>query len=288
MPLYNAEKFLRETLDSLLAQTFDDFEIIISDNASTDGTASICQSYMSKDSRIRYFRNETNLGAAFNYNRTFELSSGKYFKWAAGDDLCAPDYLAKCVSVLDAHPEAVLCYPWTTMINERGEAIGQASKGPDLRSSSVTDRFCLAVGTIGHCNAVFGLIRSDVLSKTRLIENYTPSDRVLLVELTLYGQFFELPEYLFFRRMHAAASGNNRTIEAQQEFFDPKTKGKVFLHFWNQLFQDLATVRRASVRSSQKIPMVLGIVRVGITLRRRLVKEPFVALKQFFRNLLPG
>ena len=198
MPLYNAEKFLEETLDSLLAQTFDDFEIIISDNASTDRTAFICHSYMSKDSRIRYVRNETNLGAAFNYNRTFELSSGKYFKWAASDDLCAPDYLAKCVSVLEAHPETVLCYPRTTIINENGKPIRQYHDGLDLRSPNVSERFSWAVQRILECNAVFGLIRSDVLRKTPKIGNYTASDRVLLVELTLHGQFYELPEYLFF------------------------------------------------------------------------------------------
>ena len=286
MPLYNAEKFLEETLDSVLAQTFGDFELIISDNASTDGTASICQSYMSRDPRIRYVRNKVNLGAAFNYNRTFELSSGKYFKWAPGDDVYSPDYLAKCVSVLDKHPEVILCYPRTTIINERGEAIGKAIHGPDLSSSSVTKRFRLAVLNISHCNAVVGLIRSAVLRKTRLIQNYTPSDRVLLMELTLYGQFFELSEYLFFRRKHPAASGHIKTIEMEQEFFDPKTRGKVFLFSWNLVLQNLAIVGRAPVGPSQKAHRMLSIAREMITERKGLIVEPFVALKQLFQNLL--
>ena len=78
MPVFNGEKFIAETLDSLLTQTYSDFELIISDNASTDNTEQICRKYASKDPRINYFRNKSNFGAAKNYNRVFKLSSGEY------------------------------------------------------------------------------------------------------------------------------------------------------------------------------------------------------------------
>jgi glycosyltransferase involved in cell wall biosynthesis len=89
LPVYNAGQYLEEALDSILAQTFEDFELIISDNGSTDNTEAICWSYARRDQRIRYFRNETNLGAAWNFNRVFELASGKYFKWTARRSICA-------------------------------------------------------------------------------------------------------------------------------------------------------------------------------------------------------
>jgi len=276
--VYNAEKFLEETLDSLLAQTFEDFELIISDNASTDRTESICQAYAERDSRIRYVRNEENLGAAFNYNRTFELSSAKYFKWAAADDLCAPQYLENCVSILERRPEVVLCYSRTTIINEHGTMIRHAQHGPDLDSPSITERFHRGIVHISHCNAVFGLARSDVLRKTRLIENYTPSDKVLLEELSLYGHFYELPEYLFFRRKHAAASGADKSIEAQQQFFAPQTKGKVFLFGWNFLVQNFSIVQKAPARPIQKARMLLSIAWWMIGHRKRLITEPLVGL----------
>src|SRR5437867_8743488 len=125
MPVYNGERFLEEAIDSMLNQSFKDFELIISDNASTDRTQEICRAYLARDRRIRYFQNQTNLGATANFNRVFELSSGEYFKLANADDLSAPDLLAKCVAVLDAHPEVVLCYPKTTIIDENGDMIRQ-------------------------------------------------------------------------------------------------------------------------------------------------------------------
>ncbi len=286
MTLYNAEEFLEETFDSLLSQTFDDFEIVISDNASTDRTEAICQSYMTKDSRIRYVRNQTNLGAAFNYNRTFELSSGKYFKWAASDDLCEPDYFAKCVAVLDAHPDVVLCYPKTTIINENGKFVRHYHDGLDLRSQNVSDRFRWAVQRTLECNAIFGIIRSDVLRQTPKIGNYTASDRVLLVELSLSGQFYEIPEYLFFRREHAKASSSNKTQKSQQEFFDPKTKGKVSMLYWNLFVQHLAVVHRAGVKFSVKVLLVRSVLRGLITQRWYLLREPFDALRQVSRNFI--
>src|SRR3712207_6191103 len=104
LPVYNGEKFIREAIDSILNQTFEDFELIISDNASTDETAAICQTYAAQDRRVRYFRNLENIGAAGNHNRVFEAASGKYFKWAAHDDLCGPNFVAECVNVLDRDP----------------------------------------------------------------------------------------------------------------------------------------------------------------------------------------
>lgn len=286
MPLYNAEMFLEQTLDSLLAQTFNDFEIIISDNASTDQTKTICQSFMAKDSRIRYFRNEKNLGAAFNYNRTFELSSGKYFKWAAGDDVCAPDYLEKCVPVLEEHPEVVLCYPRTTIIDEYGRTIKQYHDGLDLRSPNMSDRFRWAVQRTLECNAVFGLIRSDILRKTPKIGNYNSTDRVLLVELTLYGQFYEIPERLFLRRDHAKASSSNTSAESQQEFYDPKIKENIRMVHWNLFIQHLAVIHRAQVKFSIKVLLLRSVLRGLITQRRSLFKEPFDALRQVARKLI--
>src|SRR6266536_1939108 len=84
LPVFNGERFVAEAIDSILAQTFEDFELIISDNASTDGTEEICRCYAEKDERIRFVRNRENYGAAFNFNQTFHLSSGGYFKWVEG------------------------------------------------------------------------------------------------------------------------------------------------------------------------------------------------------------
>ena len=107
MPVYNGERYLEEALDSILAQSFDDFELVISDNASTDRTEEICRAYAHKDERIRYFRMRENYGVIDNFNNAFRLSAGEYFKWAASDDVCEHDYLRKAVEVLDRDPSVV-------------------------------------------------------------------------------------------------------------------------------------------------------------------------------------
>ena len=279
IPVYNGEPFLSKALDSILAQTFDNFELIISDNASTDGTRDICQDYAARDKRINYYKNKTNLGAAFNYNRVFELSSGEYFKWAAADDLCAPDLLEKCAAVLDSDPEVILCYPKTDIIDESGIIIKEHNRSLNLRSDNVIARFRQAIMTIGECNAVFGLIRSEILKKTSLIGRYPGSDRVLLTELTLYGQFSELPDRLFFRREHAQASSCNRSIESTQEFFDPKTKGKICLPKWKHQVQDISNIVRAPLRQTEKMRLFLCVLRFGVGNGSSLVKELLAALR---------
>src|SRR5512141_2931759 len=113
LPVYNGEKYLELTIKSILAQSFTDFELIIADNASTDRTQEICQIYAARDRRIRYLRNEQNLGAAPNHNRVFQLSSGEYFKWSGYDDLIKPDFLAKCIDILDRNPSVAICMPKT-------------------------------------------------------------------------------------------------------------------------------------------------------------------------------
>ena len=101
MPVYNGEKYIREALDSLLAQTFTDFELIISDNASTDNTEKICREYMSIDNRISYFRQKKNLGALVNFKFVLEHAKSNLFMWAAYDDLWAPNFLLDANHLLE-------------------------------------------------------------------------------------------------------------------------------------------------------------------------------------------
>lgn len=206
LPVYNGENYLREAIDSLLSQTFDDFELIISDNASTDRTSEICQYFMGKDKRIRYFRSETNLGMHKNWNRVFELSSGKYFKWAAHDDLYAPQFLAKCVDILNQDKTMVLCSTRTKIIDEAGNFLRDYDVFVKTDSFSPHDRFYNMLAVDHWCFQIFGVIRSDVLAETPLHGYFFGSDRNLLAELSLRGRVYEVPEYLFLRRDHIAAS----------------------------------------------------------------------------------
>ena len=126
MPVWNGEKYLSEAIESILGQTFGDLQLVISDNASTDGTAEICRSYVARDRRVQYIRQERNIGAAPNHNYVFHHSSGEYFKFAAHDDILAPQFMEECVRILDADETAVLCSPATVLINEDGSPVSYA------------------------------------------------------------------------------------------------------------------------------------------------------------------
>ena len=232
LPVYNGERFLKAAIDSILAQTYVDFELIISDNASTDRTEEICRSY--KDARVRYYRSETNKGAAWNYNRVFQLATGKYFKWAAHDDVIAPDFVQRCVDALDDDPSAVLCQGQIKMIDEEGNFIKNHPLLPKVKSKKPHRRFSEMMLKHHISLHIFGLIRSDALRKTKLIDFYGGSDRVLLAHLALLGRFIELPQYLFFSRLHTRQSSikYEGNLSAYAAWFDPRKKGKMLFPWW--------------------------------------------------------
>jgi glycosyltransferase involved in cell wall biosynthesis len=221
VPVYNGEAFLREALDSILAQTFGDFEVIISDNASTDMTPEICKQYAARDPRIQYSRNETNIGANPNFNRLVSLTRAPYFKLANADDLCHPDLLRRCVSVLDHDPTVALCYGRARLIDARGASQGDYDDHLDLPWPSAPARFRAAVERTALVNILQGVIRTDVLRKTALMSSYPGADTVLVAELALHGKFHEVPERLFFRRMHETAASGLKEWDERQKYVDP-------------------------------------------------------------------
>lgn len=254
LPVFNGERYLAEALDSLLAQTINDFEIIISDNASTDDTQTICAYYLAKDSRVIYHRQPQNLGAAFNFNYVFSQARGVYFKWAAHDDILAPTFLERCLEVLDENPAVALAYPRTNRINAGGQFMEHYADDLDLRDARVTDRFRKFLATPGHCHPVFGLIRADILRLTPLIGNYPVSDRNLIGEIALRGQIAEVPEYLFYRRHHP---GISYTVEKSQseiaEWFDPKAKNRLIFPHVRRFIEYFKSIYRVPMSWSDRI-----------------------------------
>jgi glycosyltransferase involved in cell wall biosynthesis len=223
IPVFNGQAFLPELLDGLLAQTFRDFEILISDNASSDRTPQICSDYEQRDSRIRYFRNERNLGAIANYNRVFELSKAPLFKWAAHDDLHHEAYLATCVRLLEENPDIILAHTGTAFIDDQSEILPfeqetgsfiepQSGRrywadAPSIGDSPVTiERFWQVLNRARWGTHMFGVVRREILEKTSLLPNFAGSDRAMLAELALLGRFRCAEERLFLKRFHANVS----------------------------------------------------------------------------------
>ncbi len=269
LPVYNGEQYLDETLRSLLAQSYRDFEIIISDNGSTDDTQDICRRYAGQDNRIRYYRETENQGASWNYNRVVHLATGEYFKWAAHDDLITPDYLERCVAVLDSDPEVVLCCTDDQDINEEGRPVDArrhshipgSARGSAPRASL---RFRRLIRDDYDCEQVFGLFRLAVLRKTKLILSYTDSDRTLLAETGLYGRLFEIPEPLFLHRQHPGSSCKANPITSgwheRVSWFDPRLSGKALFSRWRQIREHLVAIARSPISYTEKAACLFWLI----------------------------
>jgi glycosyltransferase involved in cell wall biosynthesis len=208
MPVYNGEQHLATAIESVLAQTFSDFSLVISDNGSTDGTAQIIRSYAAQDKRIRFLLHPENHGATWNFNRVFAECHSPLFKWAACDDLLAPTCVERSHELLCEAPPgaAVLVAPQTRWIGPEGEFLREGDDRMDVSGHTPHARLRHVVRNVVWGNTLFGLVVADALRRTRGLGNYASSDWVLLAELALAGEFLVVPEPLFFRRDHPAMS----------------------------------------------------------------------------------
>lgn len=275
LPVYNGERFLAEAIDSLLSQTLADFELIISDNASTDRTAEICLDYAARDARIRYIRQESNIGAARNWNFLVQQARGQYFKWASAGDFCDPRMLQECVRALSADPSIVLCQGSTCLVDEEtGERRRYASdvSAADPRPS---ERYKLVVRTLFLNNEVSGVVRLDVLRRTQLMNPaYTSSDLVLTAELALHGRIVLLPEILFYRRLGRASSTMHLQPAEVQALYFPGSAAQPRFRRWRRRIDLFRAIARAPISFSEKL-RTLGVAAHGAS--RHLLFKPLPA-----------
>jgi glycosyltransferase involved in cell wall biosynthesis len=214
LPVRNGENYLEEALESICYQTFRDFDVLISDNASDDRTEEIARRYVALDSRIRYHRHPVNIGASKNYNYVFHHTQGAFFHWAAHDDVLRPSFLEECVAAFDREPgDTVLVYAQTLLIDAAGRPLRSYRKVSRKGGRQASERLNEMIGPGDHsasllhmCFPIFGLIRRSALERTSLIANMPRSDDLLLVQLALLGPFVEIDDEVFLRREHEGGS----------------------------------------------------------------------------------
>jgi len=241
MPVYNAERYLEGALRSVLSQTLGDLEVVISDNASTDGTEEICREAARMDERVRYFRMRENYGIIENFNTVFRLSTGRYFKWAASDDVCAADYLMEAVKVLDRDPTVVLAWATPVGIDEHGDRVNRPDEASDFNASDSafsedpTVRFGHLLRNLWYADGpVYGVFRADTLTRTReLVPRHMSSDHLLLVELCLMGRFYKMPGELFYSRVHEGEAHRRAwTLRDRAALIDQRPPARGVLGWW--------------------------------------------------------
>lgn len=253
VPAFNAERFLRRTLDSLLGQTLSDFELIISDNASTDGTPEICAEYVRRDHRVRYIRQECNIGAPRNWNTLVHEARGVYFKWASASDLCAPSMLEQCANVLQADPQIVLCYGLTQWIDENEQLQEIYSGDMSFDDASPSKRYLQVRTTLSRNNAQSGLLRLDVLRRTRLDRPYPHGDKPLMAELALYGKFYLIRDVLLFRCRSPNTFTSMLSSLEFERIFNPNATAPIKLISLRTHLDGISSITRSPISLSEKL-----------------------------------
>ena len=230
LPVYNGEKYLRQSIESVLAQDFSDFELLISDNASTDSTWNICQEYAASDQRIRLHRHEKNVGATANFEFVFENTTGPYFMWHAHDDVRAPSCVGKCVRFLESNPDHILCSTGNSVIDERGRTpLYSLPYDFVWDDDDPVSRFEKCQKTYGQCQAIYGLIRRQAVGQllpfTRI--GWHP-DTIFMLQMSLLGKCGQLKETLRHFSVMRFRSWLDQYEHYTKSLFGPGSKVKPF------------------------------------------------------------
>jgi glycosyltransferase involved in cell wall biosynthesis len=274
LPVYNGERYVREAIEGALSQTFSDLELVISDNASRDRTREICEDFARKDTRVRYYRNPKNLGAAPNFNRCFALARPtEYFKWITYDDLMTDDFLDRCIEVLDRDAGVSLAFPAIVHADAEGNVTSRQHR-PDLslvenepgRRAERLIEYGLEAPDIYW--TIYGVMRRSALERTELHGSYTASDQVLLFQLALTGKFVQVPKALFVRRAHPEAwtMTADRTPKGDAIWFGARPRAGVVLPHWTLLRGHLRSIFRDELS-------LLDKARCGRAVGRRALRE---------------
>lgn len=277
LPVYNGGDYMRYVLASLLAQDYQNFELIISDNASMDDTQRVCLDYAARDKRIRYYRSEINKGIIWNFNQTFMLSQGEYFMWASCHDAWEPAHISRCVEVLGQESEAVLCYSLADWIGADGGSLNVVLRGPDTRGLDRMSRCHTILWGMQYAYPIYGLIRADALKKTKLFSKTIGSDNILLFELSLLGEFAQIPEVLLhIRKMPDFGSWDSYVKKCFNKQIGSLSRRLVF---WKMIFEYLHVINRNVSKILTKVALMLS-VSFCILIRYRWIRQGLIRRKK--------
>jgi hypothetical protein len=254
LPVYNGDRYLRSALDSLVAQDYADFEIIISDNGSADETEAICREYAARNARIRYYRAERNMGPVWNAVRVYELARGEYFMLAAHDDLRHPQYLTRCVTELERNPRALFCCTAVNFIDADGHDITDGFRVRSLRPVGATRRERLrALARSTLWVDIYSLIRTSALQETTFGQELWGGDVLMVAALCLRGEVAEVPEGLFSYRLFF-----DKSAEDMAHGVNPT--GSVAVSWIQLTLEMLKCIWRAPLGQAEKIGLSLVFV----------------------------
>jgi glycosyltransferase involved in cell wall biosynthesis len=270
MPVYNGADFISQAIDSLLAQTHQDFELIISDNGSTDDTKEICLSRAVKDSRIKFSQNETNLGGLKNFTKVLDLATADYFMWAAHDDVWEPEYIKTLVAIMENDPEVIIAFVMFDAIDELNQMLVEYPTILAIPNDDLYQRLANYIQQherLGKANPFYSLMRRECTKQAfatayRFLESGVwASDMLFIFQMLILGKFTVAPQKLFHKRIIS----NNPNASAPED--------------WQSYFNGYeALIKQSEVLNKEQKNKLLNDV-----FRRRMleqIKYPISILKQ--------
>jgi glycosyltransferase involved in cell wall biosynthesis len=286
LPVYNGENYLHQALESIVAQTYRNLEIIISDNASSDGTETICKEFAARDSRIVYCRQESNLGGSANHEYVLRASNGPLFRLAAHDDVLAPSLIEECVKELVRNRLAVMAISRVMRMDASGQIVEEIDRHFEgMSSSSPVRRLGLAICRPSWATPIYGVMRREVIGDKQILGKYPGADRTFLAAMALEGPWALVDQALFFRRDHPSNSiktfGNDWLSSL---WFDPSIEPNlVAFPQWRRLQEFARVIRESRLSLVERLGAFLQLARWCITpvYRPRLLKllrDPVVVM----------
>jgi glycosyltransferase involved in cell wall biosynthesis len=285
LPVYNSQKYLGAAIESHLAQSFTDFDLVIADNGSTDATPAICADYASRDKRVKYSRSEENRGILWNHRRVMEAikSPNQYFRWAAGDDIMEPGLLQAMVTVLDTRPEVEAVVPDTRNIDADGKIMGSMARSLDLQSPDASER-AWQILTGGYQMVIaFGLFRTSTLRMMRTRPDYIGWDFVFVWELALRGLMVQPTGSVLLRRFHAGAMSHVKTAKEMRKWVEPNSKAGMSFPHWTWAYERARALLASPLPAKEKLRIGAMLSRVMLWQRASLVRDVTQAARRTLR-----
>ncbi len=276
LPVYNGERYLGQALESLISQDYDNFELVISDNASTDSTEMICREFEKRESRVRYIRQDKNIGASGNFDRVLRLANGVYFMWAAHDDLWESTFISKCIEVLQSDLDVVLCHSQGQPIDSRNEFAGLPYVDYSNEEETKRERWRKTHENWHLHAAIYGLMKTEVAKRVRPVQTEPSSDIIFISEISLYGKIAQIPEVLQYKRIADIKSQRYLSAEAMMKYLGADRVNPVRMHRLRVLRNSLGGLKHAEISARERIVLSADLLRIYLRYQIRIDFKEFV------------
>ena len=290
VPAYNSARFIRQSLESLLTQDYNNIELIVSDDGSTDETPEICAEITRRDARVVMVQG-VHLGGRQNFNTVLRLARGKYFMWAADHDLWDKRFVSACVAALEADQDAILAYARSALVDPGGSILAEMDDALAIGQSRPIDRYRWLIWRLENCNAIYGLMRCEQLKGTGGYGAHPAPDHLVLAKMALRGRFIQIQHTMYFRRQNRPPERAEVQRRRQPFDLDPNEAGRWLSLPEGEYFRGLRNAHMSAVIAAPISvgDKILGLAATVACFRQRFgVRSRLWAAARRLLDLLPS